>query len=257
VRSHSPAWLPIAAAVAIHIYAAVLGDILVVLHPPQPPEIAPHVELVEVEVAKPPQPPPPVKRQESTPVREEQPKARVRPAIRTQSTPEPATPPPPEPPKATSPDPGGDPVVSLDNIDPSVSGSVLVAKGKRNTGHVGQGGSGGGTGAGVGSGSGEAPKPVSVATIKKMPKPRGDYGYFAEYPAEARQLGIEGDIKVKLVVDATGKVASATLINRLGHGLDELALTRAREIEFEPALDTDNNPVTATLTWTFHMTLPK
>ena len=47
------------------------------------------------------------------------------------------------------------------------------------------------------------------------------------------------------------------LLNRLGHGLDELALKRAAEIEFEPARDTDDRPVTSVVVWTFTMTLPK
>jgi len=257
VQPHSPLALTIAGAIALHVLAAVVGDVLVVTHPPRPLEVAPHVELVDIEVPTPaskPPPPPPVRREE--PVVREEPMARVRPTrVQTTPVPEPATPPTPVAPQPSN-APGGGPVVALDNIDPSVSGSVLVAKGKRNTGGVGQGGSGGGTGGGQGAGS-ETAVPVSVATIKKLPKARGDYGYFAEYPTEAQRLGIEGDIKVRLVVDTAGKVVTATLINRLGHGLDEVALTRAREIEFEPALDTDNKPVTATITWTFHMTLPK
>jgi len=130
--------------------------------------------------------------------------------------------------------------------------------GKRTSEKVGRGGQGGGTGAGSGSGSTtELPKAMSVATIKKRAMPKGDYGYFKDYPAEARQLGIEGSIKVRLLVDDTGKVRSATLINKLGHGLDELAVARAKEIEFEPALDSDDRPVSSIVTWTFHMTLPK
>ncbi len=42
------------------------------------------------------------------------------------------------------------------------------------------------------------------------------------------QLGIEGAIRVRLVVDDQGKVKSAVLLNKLGHGLDELALARAQ-----------------------------
>ena len=31
----------------------------------------------------------------------------------------------------------------------------------------------------------------------------------------------------------------------------------AKEIEFEPAKDTDDHPVTSVVVWTFDMTLPK
>ncbi|HWU91261.1 MAG TPA: energy transducer TonB, partial [Kofleriaceae bacterium] len=78
-----------------------------------------------------------------------------------------------------------------------------------------------------------------------------------DYPAEARRLGIEGAIRVRLLVDDKGKVKSAVLLNKLGHGLDELALARARQMEFEPARDTEDRVVSSTLVWTFNMTLPK
>jgi hypothetical protein len=42
----------------------------------------------------------------------------------------------------------------------------------------------------------------------------------------------------------------------LGHGLDELALRRARALQFEPALDTSDRPVTSVLTWTFRFEVP-
>ncbi|MBA3821004.1 MAG: TonB family protein [Deltaproteobacteria bacterium] len=98
---------------------------------------------------------------------------------------------------------------------------------------------------------------MSVATIKTQALPKGDYGYFKDYPAAARQAGVEGSIKVRLVVDASGKVKSAVLLNKLGYGLDELALARAKQIEFSPAQDTDDRPVSSVVVWTFHMTLPK
>jgi len=252
--------LTIAGAIAIHVLALTIADVLVVTHPPRPSTPAPHVELVEVEVPKraPPPPPPPARTEQ--PVVREEPAARVRPSARVQTrAPEPATPPTPAPPAPPTATPGGDPVVALDNIDSSVSGNVLVAKGKRNTGGVGQGGHGGGTGSGEGTGP-AANAPTTVAAIKTLAKVRGDYGYFSlgkDYPPEAKQLGIEGDIKVRLVVGANGKVTAAVLLNRLGHGLDEIALTRAHQIEFEPARDTNDQPVSSVVVWTFHMTLPQ
>lgn len=161
--------------------------------------------------------------------------------------------------KVVEPDPGGAPVVQLDET--VLGGKVPVGVGKRTTGRIGQGGTGTGTGAGSGAGSGEAPPPpVSVATIKQRALPKGDYGYFdagRDYPAGARQRGIEGVIRVRLVVDDQGKVKSAVLLNKLGYGLDELALERSKKIEFVPAKDTDDKPVTSVVVWTFNMTLPK
>jgi len=124
---------------------------------------------------------------------------------------------------------------------------------------TGMGGSGGGTGGGTGSGTAND-KPMSVATIKTRAMPKGDYAYFQagkDYPPEARQLGIQGPIRVRLVVDEHGKVTATRLLNSLGHGLDELALTRAKSIEFDPAKDSNDQPVTSVVIWTFDMRLPE
>jgi protein TonB len=138
-----------------------------------------------------------------------------------------------------------------------------VARGPKTTGRTGRGGTGTGTGSGDGDGAGAGSAvqaPVSVATIKTRAMPKGDQSYFnasRDYPAEARQLGIEGTIKVRIVVSAEGAVTSVKLLNKLGHGLDELALERARLIQFEPARDTSDRPVASVVIWSFDMTLPK
>ncbi len=133
-----------------------------------------------------------------------------------------------------------------------------MAKGPVNRGPIGAGGSGGGTGTGEGQGSGA--RPLSVAMIKTQAMPKGDYSYFdarKDYPAEARQLGIEGKLRVRLTVSDQGKVTAAVLLNRLGHGLDEVALAQARRLEFEPARDTADRPVSSFVVWTFTFTLPE
>lgn len=250
--------LATAGTLAIHVLLVTAGDAMIVTHPPRQLVAAPHVELVEIEpppIVQPPPPPAATPPTEPTEPVKPAPRPRVaRPAPNQIRVPEP-TPPRPEEPAPS----GGDEVVHMDDIAPSATG-VGVAVGKRSTGHIGRGGTGGGTGAGSGSGASELPRPVSVATIKTRALPRGDYGYFdagKDYPAEARALGIEGAIRVRLVVDEHGKVTSQVLLNRLGHGLDELAMKRAAEIEFEPARDTDDKPVASVVVWTFTMALPK
>jgi TonB family protein len=261
VRWDSPFVLATSGTLAIHIVVAVCADAIIVTHPITFDPPAPHIELVEIEpppmIVKPP--PPPVATPE--PPTQEAPRPIIKQARATAPIAH-AEPPPASPPPVTSPEPaapGGAPIVAMDDIAPGATG-VGVAHGPRTTGHIGRGGTGQGTGAGSGSGSAELPPPVSVATIKTRALPKGDYGYVAagaDYPAEAKQLGIEGPIRVKLVVDETGKVRSSVLLNRLGHGLDELALRQAAAIEFEPARDTDDHPVTSVVIWTFQMTLPK
>lgn len=265
MRWDSPIVLISAGTVAIHLILAVFIDAMVVFNPPEPVPPAPVIEMVEVEVEpppKPPEPPPelpkldlPPEPQEPVVPQKPQIARRQQPQVRSQpETQPPETPPVPGP-------PGGDdpPTVKLDDPTP---GKGILPPPARGTGK-GKGGTGGGTGGGSGSGAGTppaAPPPVSVATIKNPAMPKGDYGYIdagKDYPAAARQLGIEGKIRVKLVVDATGKVRSAVLLDSLGHGLDELAMTKAKLIEFEPAKDTDDKPVASVVVWTFNMALPK
>jgi periplasmic protein TonB len=262
VRSDSEILLVLGGTIAIHVLLLVMLDVITVTNPPEPREVAPRVELVEIEVPTPPPPLPPPPEPEvqapTEPVAQPEP---AKPRARTVPAPQVRTaqPPPPRNEDPTS-DPGGAQTIQMPDIAPAATG-VPVGVGKRTTGPVGRGGTGTGTGTGDGAGSGEAPpKPVSVATIKQRAMPKGDYGYFdagRDYPPAARQLGIEGVIRVRLVVDGTGKVKSAVLLNKLGHGLDELALARAKKIEFDPATDTDDRPVTSVVVWTFNMTLPK
>ena len=254
--------LAAAATIAIHTILVTAVDAVVVTHPPRAKELAPHIELVEIELPPalepppPPATPPPEPAAAPTPPTP-RPRAPSRPAqIRsTPTAPAVETPPPTTEPTT----PGGDQVVHMDNIAPSATG-VGVAVGKRSDGHVGRGGTGGGTGAGSGSGAGDEPKPISVAMIKTQPKAKGDYGDLQlgkDYPAEARALSIAGDLRVRLVIDEQGRVKSKKLLNRLGHGLDDLALQRAGTFEFEPARDANDQPVTAMIIWTFHMVPPK
>ena len=260
--------MALAGTLAIHLILLVAADAMVYYHPYKPAPPTPRVELVQVEVPPiiKPEPPKPAAREEPKPQAREEPPAPRPPVARTQAirTSAPRSEPPPAAPDtpplpAADPSPGGDQVVTLDDATPGAVG-VPVAVGKRTTQHVGRGGSGGGTGAGSGSGAGDAaPPPVSVATIKQRALPRGDYAYFdagKDYPPEARQLGIEGPIRVRLVVDGQGQVKAAVLLNKLGHGLDELALERAKKIQFAPARDTDDKAVTSVVVWTFNMTLP-
>lgn len=268
VRWDSPFMLATAGTLAVHLLLITAGDAFIVYNPAPRPPPAPRIEMVEVEVPPVVAPPPPPVAKEPDPVPpppsrapevpRTAPRTQVRQATRSAEPPPTTT----EPPPATTDEPssGGEQVVQMEGVLPGTTG-VGVLPGKRTSEKVGRGGTGGGTGTGAGSGSGDgAPKPTSVATIKKRAMPKGDYGYWKagkDYPPEARQLGIEGKILVRLLVDDTGQVRSTTLVSGLGHGLDELALARAKELAFEPAIDTDNRPVSSVVVWTFDMTLPK
>ena len=60
-------------------------------------------------------------------------------------------------------------------------------------------------------------------------------GAAPSYTLEARAAGVEADVPLELVVDATGSVLSAHALSHVGYGLDETALRSVRGYRFSPA----------------------
>lgn len=56
------------------------------------------------------------------------------------------------------------------------------------------------------------------------------------YTDEARKLGIEGEVLVEVIFQASGQIQTVRVVKGLGHGLDEAALRAAGQIRFKPAL---------------------
>ena len=150
-------------------------------------------------------------------------------------------------------------MIKIADLGTSTTGP-LVARGRQTKRRVGPGGDGtntGGGGAEDSKGTG-GPRAVSIAAIKRRARARNpDLDTSKMYTAEAKRLGIEGKVKVFLVVNAKGKVVRRRLTKKLGHGLDEVALKLALQLEFEPAVDTNDRPVTDKLEWTFTFVLPR
>jgi TonB family protein len=68
---------------------------------------------------------------------------------------------------------------------------------------------------------------IRPVEILSKPKPA--------YTQEARTLGIEGDVRVKVLFGTDGKVKVLNIVSGLGHGLDENAAIAALLIQFRPA----------------------
>ena len=64
----------------------------------------------------------------------------------------------------------------------------------------------------------------------------------ADYTAEARAMGIEGEAVLEVAFGASGDVSIVRIVNRLGHGLDETASRAVAGIRFRPATR-DGQPV--------------
>jgi TonB family protein len=55
------------------------------------------------------------------------------------------------------------------------------------------------------------------------------------YTDEARRLGIEGEVLLEVVFEASGETTVVRIVRGLGHGLDQSATAAASKIRFRPA----------------------
>jgi TonB family protein len=256
--------LAIAGTLAVHLILAVVVDVASVVgrdeRKPKPPKIRlAKINTDNIQPDETPEPDPvvqpqmPVTRTDTMP-RTVRPSPRSRPQQAAKTTT-------PMPQTEAPPSGGTGPIVKMEGITPAARGVPVPPGGTPRRPGGGGNGSGNGTGSGSGEGSGSGPPVVtSVASIKTPAEAKEGFDYFdarKSYPPEAKRLGVEGKLRVRLVVDAHGKVSQAKLLGTLGHGLDELALARARAIEFVPAKDSEDRPVASVVVWTFTFTLPK
>jgi TonB family protein len=69
--------------------------------------------------------------------------------------------------------------------------------------------------------------PVLPAEIISKPTP--------VYTQEARNLRIEGEVLLEVVLEASGSLRVVRVVRGLGHGLDDNAVKAAERIRFKPA----------------------
>ena len=102
--------------------------------------------------------------------------------------------------------------------------------------------------------------PVSELYIKTRPDIDGEAcGRSVPYPAEAEQLGVEGDVKLRVELDEKGHVHGIKVLSGLGHGLDQAAtFALTHRCKFTPAIATDGKPVAYVIpSYVFHFELPR
>ena len=138
-----------------------------------------------------------------------------------------------------------------DAANSSGNGNVGVAAGSGNAGVAGT------PGLGVGSDSATAGSPGSSASIggpRREAKPV--HTVRANYPPMALRMGLEGDVNLKIGVDAEGKVTKAEIIKSGGAGFDEEALKAVAKARFEPARK-DGQNVAAEFTYIYRFRLQR
>ena len=75
------------------------------------------------------------------------------------------------------------------------------------------------------------------------------------YPKQALRNRVEGDVLLELSIDASGHVTEARVTQGLGHGLDDAALSAAKQYVFAPATD-HGVAIASTLDLTIPFRLP-
>lgn len=91
----------------------------------------------------------------------------------------------------------------------------------------------------------ETPKSTSLVVLSKPP---------VQYPSEARQLKVQGDVTLRVTLTAEGQVLVQGVVHGLGHGLDEEARRVVTGIRFRPATrDGKAVDLTTNITVTFQI----
>lgn len=210
-------------------------------------------QTVEMEVHEPPPPPPPeVKPEEPPPP--PPPVAKPHVVVRHVATPTPPTEAPPPPSEAPPPKAAAAPPVFGVSLDSTVAGD--------------------GPGVSVPVGNTLNTKPSNKATGPVQPltgSPTGDPDALsapvpeyliaedvrvlqevtAPFPPEAQRMGIEGKVKLRVIVGPTGEVLKVTVLEKAGHGFDDLARDALKKFKFSPARTQDGKAVTRAIVYTY------
>jgi protein TonB len=210
--------------------------------------------VVEMDVREPPPPPPP----EPEPPKPEPPPEPVKPRIVAHRAPPPpvpqppssAPPPPneipPEPPKNAAPPVFGismDSVVSGDaNMAVAVGNTLMTKERKKAPPGPVQGYSPEGT---------APPAPVPETELAEMPVQVFVPNSEDLYPEEARKLGIEAKVVMRLTLDEKGRVAGIRIVTPVGYGFEEAAKKAMRQAKFIPGKTSDGKAVPTTITYTY------
>jgi periplasmic protein TonB len=117
-----------------------------------------------------------------------------------------------------------------------------------------------GLGTGVTGGTGRGPAgPVAVAIQPQMQQqqvarpqvqqsslasaPKVTYKPTPVYTEEAKAMHLEGNVSLRIRVNASGAVQVLGVVHGLGHGLDQSAIQATEATRFKPALDTAGHAI--------------
>ncbi len=105
-----------------------------------------------------------------------------------------------------------------------------------------------------GTGAGDKPKkqgfsPAKAGEVKD--KPKVVLEQQIPYPAEARKLGIEGKVRLRVDIDKKGRVVKVQVLQEPGGGLGQAAAKAIKGFLFSPAIGLSGKPVDYRITYTY------
>jgi protein TonB len=108
------------------------------------------------------------------------------------------------------------------------------------------------------SGTGDPDRlPAPVPEVFISEAPRVLHEVTATYPPELQRMGIEGHVTCKLYVDENGDVRRVTVVEKAGHGFDELARDALKKFKFSPARTSDGKAVPTNIVYKYKFELPQ
>ena len=100
----------------------------------------------------------------------------------------------------------------------------------------------------------KAEKYVAAAQVSELPSVDSMPDLKQFYPRDAQQHGIEGDVVLRIIVDADGSVAKVDVLSEPGPGLGAAGARAIRAFRFHPG-KLGGTPVATTITYTLHFVL--
>ena len=102
----------------------------------------------------------------------------------------------------------------------------------------------------------KAERYAPAAQVSELPRPlnRESLNLRRYYPAQAKRGGFEGDVVLRLLIDADGSIAKVDVVSDPGQGLGAAAAQAVRELRFSPA-KVNGVAVATSVPFTIHFTL--
>jgi protein TonB len=100
----------------------------------------------------------------------------------------------------------------------------------------------------------KAERYVAAAQVSELPSVASMPDLKQYYPREAQQRGLEGDVILRIIVDADGSVAKVDVLSEPGQGLGAAGARAMRAFRFNPG-KLSGAAVATTITYTLHFVL--